>query len=239
MLKDFVSYLLTLKKPENVEIDGRKYSLTDMDPITEPTLDAVVVRSLTAVVDYLNKQVDQAELSKLFCHVESPTQVRILSHAFGPFKQRENAIVAKVLEKPNGYKHCGFDEYNDAEPFNIWMQAAFVDDPDTDKDIVMAYVGNIKDTLVRGIGDDGISQEMSVRVGIATVENVKVPNPVLLRPYRTFNEVQQPASRFVFRAKSGGEFALFEADNGMWRNEAMQNIKTYMEEQVPGLLVIA
>lgn len=80
---------------------------------------------------------------------------------------------------------------------------------------------------------------MAIKTGIANIEDVVLPNPVTLRPYRTFNEVEQPASSFVFRAKDGPMFALFEADNGAWRGQAMQNIKAYLERAVPDLKVIA
>ena len=60
-----------------------------------------------------------------------------------------------------------------------------------------------------------------------------VPNPVRLRPYRTFLEVEQPASEFVFRMKQdkydGITCAIFEADGGAWKVAAMKAIKDYMQ----------
>lgn len=64
-----------------------------------------------------------------------------------------------------------------------------------------------------------------------------VPNPVTLIPYRTFLEVQQPASDFIFRMKSscGVQCAIFEADGGTWKNEAMNNIKEYLKNELADL----
>ena len=59
-----------------------------------------------------------------------------------------------------------------------------------------------------------------------------VPNPVRLRPYRTFGEIEQPESAYVFRIKDserGPAFKLVEADGGLWKNDAMKRIKEYME----------
>ena len=55
-----------------------------------------------------------------------------------------------------------------------------------------------------------------------------------LKPYRTFTEVEQPESDFIFRMKDMGSVccALFEADGGAWRNVAMHNIKAYLQEQL-------
>ena len=71
-----------------------------------------------------------------------------------------------------------------------------------------------------------------------TIESALVPNPVKLRPYRTFIEVQQPESEFIFRMKDcDGEIgcAIFEADGGAWKREAMKNIKEYLEFELADL----
>ncbi|MNW60692.1 hypothetical protein D3C74_386970 [compost metagenome] len=72
----------------------------------------------------------------------------------------------------------------------------------------------------------GMTQSVVAKTGVATVEDVKVPNPVLLAPYRTFVEVEQPESSFVFRMKDGPSAALFEADGGAWRNDVIANVLT-------------
>lgn len=80
-------------------------------------------------------------------------------------------------------------------------------------------------------GDDGVTQKTTIKQGIASKADVLVPNPVTLTPYRTFLEVEQPSSEFVFRIKDNGgapAFMLVEAEGGLWRAEAMQNIKEYL-----------
>jgi hypothetical protein len=73
---------------------------------------------------------------------------------------------------------------------------------------------------------------VTVKTGIAKIEDVFVPNPVVLAPYRTFPEIAQPESKFIFRMQTGPTAALFEADGGAWRNEAMGRIKAWLEEQL-------
>lgn len=54
-----------------------------------------------------------------------------------------------------------------------------------DRDITLKVVGNIKEENEASIGDDdGTSQSVVEKTGVASVSNVKVPNPVLLAPYR-------------------------------------------------------
>lgn len=51
--------------------------------------------------------------------------------------------------------------------------------------------------------------------------------------------MEQPESQFVFRMKEykneGIQCALFEADGGAWRLNAMANIKEYLEHELSDL----
>lgn len=96
----------------------------------------------------------------------------------------------------------------------------------------------MKEETVHQANDDGVSQAVSVKTGIASVNSVKVPNPVKLAPYRTFNEVAQPTSEFVFRMRDGMQCAIFEADGGAWQLEAMQSIKEYLASQLTNLVAV-
>lgn len=62
-----------------------------------------------------------------------------------------------------------------------------------------------------------------------------MPNPVKLRPYRTFMEIEQPESAYVFRVKDsekGPYFKLVEADGGLWKSIVMKRIKEYLEYEL-------
>ena len=108
---------------------------------------------------------------------------------------------------------------------------------------LLALVGNIKDEKVATHDDDGVTQTVTARQGVVLAQNVKAPNPVTLRPYRTFREVEQPASKFVFRMQAGKEgakplCALFEADGGRWKLEAVQGIAAFLRANVPGEVTV-
>lgn len=102
---------------------------------------------------------------------------------------------------------------------------------------------HLTDGTVAQAEDDGVSQRTTVKQGVQLKENVTVKGRVTLRPYRTFREVEQPASEFIFRLRSrdGGvpECALFEADGGKWKLDAVLTIKAWLETQQLGMPVIA
>ena len=76
------------------------------------------------------------------------------------------------------------------------------------------------------------SQQAIIKTGVTTKDAAFVPNPVSLIPYRTFLEVPQPASDFVFRISEGRggapAFKLVAADGGLWKSQAVDNVKNYL-----------
>ena len=228
--------------PTEVVLEGRTYTIRNVSPVKDPVPAPFEVNTLTGLVDYLKTNVDKLNIEELICHVESPGEVSVFTALHGPFRQRSEFIRAKL-----DIEAFPFGDFISAERFNIGLQACFAETPvtvdgeirATDKGLILKMVGNVKESMVKEVGDDGVSQSMAIKSGIAMVENIVLPNPVILRPYRTFNEVEQPASGFVFRAQDGPRFALFEADNGVWKSEAMKSIKAFLQFEVSGLHVIA
>ena len=84
--------------------------------------------------------------------------------------------------------------------------------------------------------DNGVTQEVSVRRGVALKEQQTVQPIVHLQPYRTFLEVVQPASDFLLRIDKDGHPALYEADGGAWKLEAKRSIAAYLGGQLADLV---
>lgn len=233
MIKEALQYLISLGNNEVFYENGQIYSTNRPFLLEEPIAKNIEVRSLSGLVEYLTSNFDTDD--KLMVHVESPTEVVAFTDLNGD-RSRETLIKATAM-----LPSFGFDRWYDAEDFNIKLQSAFV--KNEDRDIMLKVVGNIKEENVRQIGDDGVSQAVQAKVGVATVATVQVPNPVVLAPYRTFVEVEQPESEFIFRMQNGPRCALFEADGGAWKLSAMQRIKDYLqaaleEEITVGRIVI-
>lgn len=228
IIKEAIEYVVSLRKPEIQEIDGITYSDKELSPVIHnPKAKAVQMNTLTSLVDYIKSQVDEIGV-KMIVHVQSPTKVSLYSALDGE-RIREN-MVEVVARVPN----FEYGRFIDHERFCIGLQAKFLEDPESDRSMVLKFAGTVEDGTVSQYSDDGISQKATIKTGIASRGDAIVPNPVKLRPYRTFHEVQQPISEFIFRMKSddGVWCALFEADGGAWENVAMKNIKEYLEVEL-------
>ena len=82
---------------------------------------------------------------------------------------------------------------------------------------------------------------MTVRDGVVRVSDVVIKNPVYLRPFRTFCEIDQPESPFILRIRNSDgkgvpEIALYEADGGLWKHRAIQGIHAYLDKALDNLV---
>lgn len=222
MLKEFAEWFVKKIEPACYDLDGQKYSSQPLHVIPEPTADPLVVHNLTGLVDYLKSNYD--DLNPVIVHVASPTEVNVYS-TFNGNKNRDHFLQAKAM-----LPSIPFGRFLDPEEFIILLQSCFV--ANDDRAQLLKVVGNIKEENVTTVGDDGVTQQVTAKTGVATVENVIVPNPVRLKPYRTFVEIVQPESEFVFRMRSGPAAALFEADGGAWKLQAIHAISDYLIEQL-------
>jgi len=147
--------------------------------------------------------------------------------------QRETLAVVKA-EIPE----FSFGQFIGNEEFVIGVQSKFLneDAEANDKPIILQFAGNVKAGTVAEYGDTGVGQKAAIKKGVASLQEVEVPSPCRLMPYRTFTEVAQPMSNFIFRVKDNDRYgvtcALFEADGGAWKNEAKANIKAYLEKEL-------
>ena len=222
LLKDAFNWIKDHGQFQTTEVHGRTVSDRDLHAITAPTASALKVHTLTALVEYIKSEFDTNE--SLLVHIKDPETVTVMSKLNGD--QNRNHYIQAHAYIPS----FRFDSYYDPEDINIKLQSVFV--PNEDQQLILKIVGTMKEDNVRTVGDDGISQAVTVKTGVATVGDVKVINPVTLAPYRTFIEVDQPESKFVLRMQSGPRVALFEADGGAWKNEAIRNIEDYLMESL-------
>lgn len=230
-LKEALQYIVGLKaesmEPKVVEIGGKTYCNKDMKQYHSFDMaNEITVNTLTAFVDYIKGKPEELRKTMIL-HVMSPTEVKLYSGLIDE-RERENLLKSSAI-----INEFQFDHYYDQERFLIELQSNFILTEDLKS--IMKVAGNIKARTTANYNDDGISQKTTIKSGIANNTDVIVPNPVRLRPYRTFGEVEQPESVYVFRIKDsekGPVFKLVEADGGLWKNATMKRIKEYLEYEL-------
>lgn len=229
-LKEALKYVVDLgldaSQTEVIEIDGKTYANRSLSRYDKPVYaDAVKAATLTSLVDYIGSCSEEFR-EDMLVHIVSPTCVKLISKLDA---ERRREVLFETNAEVSGFQ---FDTWYNQENFMIGLQANFVESYDLAA--VMKLAGNIERKNDQTFSDNGTTQVATMQVGIASKADVIVPNPVELIPYRTFQEVQQPASQFVFRIgdKDVPAFKIVEAEGGIWKNEAVANIKAFLRERL-------
>ena len=84
--------------------------------------------------------------------------------------------------------------------------------------------------------DNGVTQTVEARQGVALNALIEIKPRVMLRPFRTFLEVEQPESEFLLRVDPDEGIGFFEADGGIWKLEAKKNIADYFLKNMGDLI---
>ena len=240
MLKSFIQYIVGLSEPNIKLINGENYSDKPLHRISYiPYASEIRMNTLSSLIEYIKSGVDDFG-GTMIIHVQSPTCVSMYS-TLDIERNREN-----VVEVRASVPEFNFNQFTGHEAFCIGVQSKFIDDPDTDKALLLKFAGTVEAGSVAEYGDDGVSQKATVKTGIASKGEALIPSPAKLKPFRTFVEVDQPVSSFIFRMKDdrcgGIQCALFEADGGAWKINAMENIKAYLSEALkehPEFIIIS
>lgn len=237
MTRDFIEKLQEMDELHTLETSNGTYCDKRLTRIpTAIAAEPLHTESLTSAVDYIKSNTDAGALDasgRFIVHVEDYNRVSLYKE-LNADKNRDFLISAKY--EADGF---GFNQFVPLEQFIISLQAAFVQDENTAK--LLSFVSSVRNDSSVTQNDDGVGQTVTVRQGISLAQKVTAPNPVALRPFRTFAEVEQPVSNFVFRIKktdNGAFAALFPADGDHWKHTAITAISEYFKDNLGGTGVI-
>lgn len=227
MIKKALEYIVGLNKPELMEVGGETYTDKALQRVVHnPKADEIYLNTLTSLIDYIESGTDTMA-DKMILHVTGPTGVKLYSQ-LDEDRVRE-PIATVTAELPD----FAFDYFLPHEEFCIALQSKFIDTED--RKLLLKFAGTVESGSVAQYSDDGVTQKATVKTGIASKGDAVVPGTVTLQPYRTFLNLEQPESQFIFRMRDGGrgvECAIFEADGGAWKNMARAAIHEYLEESI-------
>lgn len=238
-LKDALRYLVSLNGANTFDLNGSYYADRELYRIEEPkykkkniefgSLDAIVKMVQTELEDYLN-----AEGAPLFIQVKDYLTVEVFSRA-DDREARSWPYTAKCRD-------ASFSEgYRSQQKAIIELRSRFI--PTDDSEYLLKLISRINNEQGVQSEDNGVSQKVVTKQGVTLMTSEAVKPRLTLQPFRTFREVPQPESEFILRLNDDGDIGLFEADGGIWKLEAKDNIKAYFDkalarEIAAGLVVV-
>lgn len=228
-----------------IEVGGHVYAPNDWKLADKPTTAPAPLKvwTLQAVVDYLktnelNENGGAATTDLRIVHVVNPSTVEVvgaLEDEIVDFRRK------MYLQGFAGNPKIPFGDWMDPETFVVALQTQF--EKTEERDNLLLLVAGIESNEVRTTFDDGMAQEVKVAAGIRLVGNQKIPSPIVLKPFRSFIEIDQVETPFVIRARSGPNgvpvLAIIEADGGKWKLDAVKRIAEWLREKLPEGKIIA
>lgn len=223
-LKDLVQYAVAISENKTYEINGETYSEKQLHriPSYTPRPQKLCVTGLDSVVKIIKAEKRKMNLP-IFVRVDNATLVTVFTAL--DLDMERDVLCCASCDVP-GFRE-GFREYNKAI---IEIRSKFI--PCAGVDYLLDLLSRINKENGVTTSDNGVSQTVEARTGVSLKQMVNIRPRVSLAPYRTFLEVEQPVSEFLLRLNDDGEVGLFEADGGMWQQEAKVNIASYFEREL-------
>lgn len=233
LTRDFLEKVAEMAQPNTLTEGIRTFVDKPMHMLVDEIAADIPLHtnSLSSVADYIKSNADFDALAsdgRKIIHVEDEKTVWLYTE-MNSFKKRSALLLASAW-----VSSFPFGQWLSLENFIISVQANFVTDEHRDE--LLSFVATVKQDTGVEQQDDGVTQKVTTRSGVSLSRTSKVPNPITLRPFRTFSEVEQPESTFVFRIKAeeggGVKAALFAADGEAWRHDAILKIRDYFQTHV-------
>ena len=229
MLKEFVNRLLELAAPTIHEVDGSVYSNQQMVLVQDrkPMPSCIDLTGLDSVCKMVRNEAEHVGL-QIFIQVKDYKSVSVFTALDA---DEDRLYLYKCVADTPAVTTGRFMAYENAV---IELRSLYI--PNNGTEYLLKLLSSISNESKVTSSDNGVTQQVEARSGIALNSMVPVEPRVSLQPFRTFVEVGQPESEFLLRINDRGEIGFFPADGGVWKLEATRNVAAYFEEKLQDLI---
>ena len=228
MLAKMIDKIVSLKETKIFEINGQTYadaSLTRIPPHVDRP-DCISVSGLDSICKLIRTELEKVDTT-IMVQVKSNDTVEVMTTYLSDFSR--NTLYYAKADAP-GIR----TGYRDREAALIELRSLFI--PNEGTAYLLDLLRRMTNENSVSSTDNGVTQTVDARQGVALSAKVEVKPRVLLRPFRTFLEVEQPESEFLLRVDAEKGIGLFEADGGIWKLEAKRNIAEYFAKAMGDLI---
>ena len=228
MLAKMIDKIISLKQTQAFEIGGQTYTdghLTRIPPHVDRP-ECITVSGLDGVCKLIRTEMEKVGVT-ILVQARSYKTVEVMTTYLPDFSR--NALYRAEADVPG--LRTGF---RDRETALIELRSLFI--PNEGTQYLLDLLSRITDEKSVSSKDNGVTQVVEARQGVALNAVVEVKPRILLRPFRTFLEVEQPESEFLLRVDADKGIGFFEADGGVWQLEAKRNIADYFARNLADLI---
>jgi len=230
--------------PANVhDLDGVKY--TDKQLYKLPYLSKasknpslLSLSTISGMLELLKKETKQITVDHktIFVIVVSPHEINVTTtfrpndievdkNTFLPYGERPSLYIIR-------YKlpQISLNAFMPSDKAIIQLNALF--EKTEERDELLAAISSIDRTDDNCIEDNGVSQTVTAKSGIALKSRAPFKPIWKLKPYRSFIEAPLAETPFLIRINESFQIGLFECDGGKWENDAKSNIVKHIEDKL-------
>lgn len=229
MLKSFVEKLTELATPKTYETENSVYASKDLTHIEykKRRPRCIDVTGLDSICKLVRNEAGHIGC-QIFVRVSDYKEVSVFTTLDS---DEERFYLYKCAADTPSVTMGRFLPYENAV---IEIRGLYIPNPDTD--YLLKLLASVSTESKVTSSDNGVTQKVEAKAGIALNMLVEVKPRVTLKPFRTFIEVEQPESEFLLRISDKGEIGLFPADGGVWKLEATRNVAGYFEKELHDLI---
>lgn len=228
MLAKMIDKIVSLKQTKTFEINGENYTdghLTRIAPHVDHP-ERINVTGLDSICKLIRTELPDINAIVLV-RITAHNLVEVMTTYLGDLSRHE--LYAARADVPG--MRLGWRGREDAL---IELRSLFV--PNEGTEYLLDLLSRMTTSASVTSEDNGVTQTVQAKQGVALNELVKVKPRITLQPFRTFLEVPQPESEFLLRVDKDKGIGFFEADGGVWKLEAKQNIAAYFEKHLKDLI---
>lgn len=228
MLAKLIDKIVTLKETKTFEINGQTYAdapLTRIPPHVDRP-ECIRVSGLDGICKLIRTELAKID-TVVMVQAKSHNTVEVMTTYLPDFSR--NILYRADADAPG--LRTGF---RGREVALIELRSLFI--PNEGTAYLLDLLSKMTDENKVSTNDNGVTQTVEARQGVALNAMVEVKPRVMLRPFRTFLEVEQPESEFLLRVDADEGIGFFEADGGIWKLEAKKNIADYFNTNLTDLI---
>lgn len=229
MLKAMIDRITELATPKTYEFENQLLSSQPLHFVMPKKArpKSIEVTGLDSICKLVRNEVNHIG-KKLFIQVKSYRDVAVFTTLDGDEERFQMYTCSADTPSVTTNRYMAY------ENAVIELRSLYI--PTPDQEYLLKLISSISKESKVTSSDNGVTQQVEAKSGIALKENVTVKPRVTLRPFRTFIEVDQPESEFLLRVNDRAEIGVFPADGGVWKLEATRNIAAYFEEALKDLI---
>lgn len=232
MLKEAIEKIVELSKPTITQIEGCTFAIgTSKDGMDikeiHPVIDVpetIGLSSLDSLVKMIRTEAIPKYAVPIYITIPSHTSVKCYSQPNAENRFIRNTYYQAVATDVPGWEGKTTLSFEEAM---IALRTRFQETNDTE--YALKLLSEITTGAKVTFNDSGIATSVVTKTGIDLQSNQQIRPIITLKPYRTFQEIEQPASQFLIRVSERG-ISFIEADGGMWKLKARQTIKEYLDQ---------